>query len=128
MSIAGLRVAYVVCLFGCSPVNAADNVSQHKFEAVLGATILIYDLSGNWESLRVKKLQEYPILVPRLPATWNSVTGEKASPEFLTVLFPCVRMLPFCIKIKFGLKQCIPMLHFFDACHFLLKKNHKIFV
>lgn len=47
MSIAGLRVAYVVCLFGCSPVNAADNVSQHKFEAVLGATILIYDYK--WE-------------------------------------------------------------------------------
>ncbi|ELH2245860.1 hypothetical protein RP083_004283 [Escherichia coli] len=57
MSIAGLRIAYVVCLFGCSPVNAADNVSQHKFEAVLDATILIYDLSGNWEGLRVKKLQ-----------------------------------------------------------------------
>ncbi len=55
MSIAGLRVAYVVCLFGSSPVNAADNVSQHKLEAVLGATILIYDLSGNWESIRVKK-------------------------------------------------------------------------
>ncbi len=54
MSIAGLRIAYVVCLFGCSPVNAADNVSQHKFEAVLDATILIYDLSGNWEGLRVK--------------------------------------------------------------------------
>lgn len=78
MSIAGLRVAYVVCLFGSSPVNAADNVSQHKFEAVLGATILIYDLSGNWESIRVKKLQEYPILVPQLPVTWNSVTGEKS--------------------------------------------------
>lgn len=57
MSIAGLRIAYVVCLFGCSPVNATDNVSQHKFEAALDATILIYDLSRNWEGLRVKKLQ-----------------------------------------------------------------------
>ncbi|EFG6525135.1 TPA: hypothetical protein L1M97_004570 [Escherichia coli] len=87
MSIAGLRIAYVVCLFGCSPVNAADNVSQHKFEAVLDATILIYDLSGNWEGLRVKKLQEYPILVPRLPATWNSVTGEKLHQNFSLCCF-----------------------------------------
>ncbi len=47
MSIAGLRIAYVVCLFGCSPVNAADNVSQHKFEAVLDATILLMAIISN---------------------------------------------------------------------------------
>ncbi|QJT78898.1 fimbria/pilus periplasmic chaperone [Kosakonia sp. MUSA4] len=64
MSIARFRAIYFFCLYiGCSPINAAENVSQQKFEAILGATRLIYDLNGNGESIRVKNPQTYPILI-----------------------------------------------------------------
>ena len=49
-------------LFPCSNIYA-NNITTQKFEAILGATRVIYHLDGNGESLRVKNPQDYPILI-----------------------------------------------------------------